>query len=445
MNANMKHQTAWLAGAVMLSVMLVSQAQAANRVRLKVATSSPMMIAGRSQRAFLKVGLTGFPLERVDRRSPVNVAIVLDRSGSMSGEKMWKAKEAAKMAIGRLGPDDIVSVVAYNHSVDVLVPATKVSDRGWIYERIDRLRADGNTALFAGVSKGAAEVRKFQSPDRIGRVILVSDGLANVGPSSPGELADLGFSLVKEGVSVSTIGLGTGYNEDLMASLARASDGNHAFAENADDLSRIFNYEFGDLLSVVARNVTIELRCGPGVRPIRVLGRDADIYGNKIVTRMNQLYADQEKYLLIEVEIPASADGASREIAAVSVAYSNAVTQRRDTLGGRAEVHFTSSQALVDRNADQSVMISSIELISNEANRQALELRDLGRTKEAKNVLQKNATFLEKKAKKYKSKRLNKLSKDNRSDEKNLEGRSWKKQRKAMRKRQHELDVQQMW
>ncbi|MCP4605056.1 MAG: VWA domain-containing protein [Proteobacteria bacterium] len=445
MNANLRNKATWLAGVLMLSVILATQAAEANRVRLKVATSSPMMIAGKNGRAFLKVGLTGFPLERAERRSPVNVAIVLDRSGSMSGEKMWKAKEAAKMAIDRLGPDDIVSVVAYNHSVDILVPATKVTDRGWIHNQIDALNADGNTALFAGVSKGAAEVRKFLSDNRIGRVILVSDGLANVGPSSSGELADLGFSLIKEGISVSTIGLGTGYNEDLMAALARASDGNHAFAENAGDLARIFNHEFGDLLSVVAREVVIELQCGPGIRPIRVLGRDADIHGSKVVTRLNQLYAEQEKYLLVEMEIPASAEGASREVASVSVRYSNAVTQKRDVISGRAEVSFTNSQAVVDRSMDRSVNIASIELLSNETNRQALELRDKGKTKAAKSMLRKNAAFLEKKARKYKSKKLEKLSKDNLGDEKNLEGKSWNKQRKTMRKRQHELDVQQMW
>ncbi len=438
-------KTTGLAAGLAIIVLLAAGTASADRVRLDVATSSPMMIAGKTQRAFLKVGLTGFPIERSERRTPVNVAIVLDRSGSMSGDKMWKAKEAAKMAIGRLQRDDIVSIVAYNHTVSVLVPATKVSDRGQIYNQIDSLRADGNTALFAGVSKGSAEVRKFLAENNVGRVVLVSDGLANVGPSSPGELADLGYSLVKEGISVSTIGLGTGYNEDLMTALARASDGNHAFAENADDLARIFNYEFGDLLSVVAREVIVEVKCGPGVRPIRVLGRDADIHGRRIVTRLNQLYSEQEKYLLIEVEVPASAEGVSREIATVSAAYANTVTKKRDSLSGRAEVSFTGSKALVDRSENRDVTVASVELLSNELNRQALDLRDKGKTQQAKQVLEKNAVFLEKKAKKYKSKRLKKLSTDNRKDKDNLDGARWNTQRKSMRKRQFEAEMQQAW
>jgi Ca-activated chloride channel homolog len=417
----------------------------ASQVKLRIATSSDVLLAGQSQKVFLKVSLDGLALEQSGRRAPVNVAIVLDRSGSMSGEKMWKAKEAAKMAISRLSPDDIVSVVAYNHSVDVLVPATKAVDKQEIFRRIDRLGADGNTALFAGVSKGAHEVRKFLDRQRVGRVILVSDGMANVGPSSPGELADLGFSLVKEGVSVTTIGLGTGYNEDLMAALARASDGNHAFAENAGDMARIFNLEFGDLLSVVAREVSVTIRLSSGIKPIRVLGREAQIYGQTIRARVNQLYASQEKFFLIEVQVPASMAGMLRDVAQVGIDYTNALTGRNEHLSDRSRVSFSNSQTEVDRAINERVVVAGVELVSNEQNRYALELRDKGNVKQARKVLEANAAFLDKKARRHKSKKLKKLSKDNRSDRDNLEGERWNAQRKTMRKRQHELDQQQMW
>jgi Ca-activated chloride channel family protein len=259
--------------AAILTGLLATEGAWAKQVRLNLATSSSVVRADQPQRIFLKVGLDGFAIEDSATRPPVNVAIVLDKSGSMSGKKIQKAKEAAKMAVNRLRADDIVSVIAYDHSVEVLVPATKASEKHEINRCIDRLRAEGNTALFAGVSKGANEVRKFIDTRRVSRVILLSDGLANVGPSSPYELADLGVSLIKEGISVTTIGLGDGYNEDLMARLAEASDGNHAFARTANDLARIFNFEFGDLLSVVAKDVRIRVSCGSGIRPIRVLGK----------------------------------------------------------------------------------------------------------------------------------------------------------------------------
>jgi len=432
--------------AVLAGVVAATGARAA-QVRLNLATSSSVVPADRSQRIFLKVGLDGLAIRDSTARPPVNVAIVLDKSGSMSGEKIRKAKEAAKLAVNRLRADDIVSVVAYDHSVEVLVPATKASEKEEIHRRIDRLGADGNTALFAGVSKGAREVRKFIDTRRISRVILLSDGLANVGPSSPAELADLGASLIKEGISVTTIGLGDGYNEDLMARLAEASDGNHAFARTADDLARIFNLELGDLLSVVAKDVRIRVSCRPGVRPLRVLGRQAQIYGQEVVARINQLYASQEKFLLIEVEIPASADGTARDVATVSIEYDDALTEKRESLSRGAGVRYSSSNALVESGRNEQVVVSSIELLSNENNRLAVELRDKGKAEEAERVLEKNVIFLEKEATKHRSKKLKKLAADNKKDQAEIKAPApvWKARRKEMRQRQYQVDQQMAW
>ena len=261
----------------------------AQRVTLDVSVSNPYLLADSRQTTYLKVGLTGFSLGNESDRSPVNVAIVLDRSGSMEGEKIERAKDAAIMAVNMLDERDIVSIVTYSDGVSVLVPATKIADREDVIRMIRSVFADGSTALFAGVSKGAAEIRKFFDMQRVNRVILLSDGLANVGPDSPSALGDLGASLRREGISVTTIGLGLGYNEDLMFQLAQKSDGNHAFVENTRDLSRIFQYEFSDVLSVVAQEIDISIHCKPGIVPIRVLGRDSDIADGIVYTSINQL------------------------------------------------------------------------------------------------------------------------------------------------------------
>ena len=222
----------------------------------------------------------------------------------MQGEKLVRAKEAAKLAVNRLHPDDIVSVVAYDDTVRILLPATKVADRTAVLAAIDGSKPVASTALFAGVSVGAAEVRKFLDRERVNRVVLLSDGLANVGPASPAELGALGASLKKEGISVSTIGLGLGYNEDLMVRLAGLSDGNHAFVEHPRDLARIFDHEFGDAMSVTAQDVLVRIECAQGTRPVRVLGREAEIVGRKVTVSVNQLYDAREQYILLELEAP---------------------------------------------------------------------------------------------------------------------------------------------
>ncbi len=309
------------------------------------------------------------------RRPLVNMAIVLDKSGSMQGEKIAQARQAAEMALERLGPEDIVSIVLYDTAVQTLVPATKLADRETIYAKIRGIQAGGNTALFAGVSKGAAEARKFFSRDRVNRIVLLSDGLANVGPDSPAELGRLGVALAEEGIVVSTIGFGLDYNEDLMAELALRSDGHHYFAENGVDLARAFDVEFGEAVSVVAQNVTIEIECAEGMRPVRVLGRPAEIAGRRVVVQMSQLFGERERYAILELETPAAPPEAARPVAAVRVSYDNMATEQADTIAKRVSARFSADRAEADQALDKRVMADVVEQIAVENNRKAMALR----------------------------------------------------------------------
>jgi len=439
----MRHRSHALAFAPLFLLALAASPAAAKQVKLDARLGTGMVLAGARQTAYLKIGLQGVALPEA-RRTPVNVALVLDKSGSMAGErKMENAKEAAVRAVDALDRDDIVSIVAYDHTVQVLVPATKVRDRAAIRRAIFRLRPAGNTALFAGVSKGADELRKFLDRNRVNRVILLSDGLANVGPSSPGALGQLGASLAREGISVTTLGLGLGYNEDLMERLARLSDGNHMFVERADQLARIFEAEFGEVLSVVGQNARVRVVCAEGVRPVRVLGRDADITGQTVYTTFNQVYGGQEKFIIVEVELPAGAAGGSLPVASVSVEYSDMGLRQTARLQRNVTVGFSGSPRDVEAHRDRDVMISAVALVANERNRQAVVLRDAGDVKAARKTLLDNAAFLQQNASRYRSKSLESQREDNRKDADNLQGKRWKRQRKAMRRMQHKFDLQQ--
>ncbi|MBI3735658.1 VWA domain-containing protein [Candidatus Sumerlaeota bacterium] len=143
----------------------------AAKVNLEVATANSVLLADKKQTTYLKVGLRALAEDIGKSRPLINAAIVLDKSGSMNGEKIERAKEAAQTYINGLHSNDIVSVITYDTNVCVLVPATKVSDKDQIFAAINRIRADGGTALFAGVSKGAAEVRKFLGKERVNRVV----------------------------------------------------------------------------------------------------------------------------------------------------------------------------------------------------------------------------------------------------------------------------------
>ena len=430
---------------------LASETRAADQLTLNVSPIRTVLKAGEKKNTWIQVDLTGFKQESSKQRAPVNLAIVLDRSGSMKGEKIQRAREAAADAVRQLGPDDIVSIVTYNEVVNVLVPATKLTDVEQMVAKIRDIKVGGNTALFAGVSKGVAEVRKFLDKDHINRVILLSDGLANVGPSSAGELASFGESLVKENISVSTFGLGLGYNEDLMAGLASNSGGNHLFVENAKVLADVFRREFDDVLSVVAQEVDIEVTIPEGIRPVRVLGNDSDIAGQKILTRLAQVYSEQERYILIEVEVPASETGAKRELATVSVAYANMATHQADKLSGSTKVAFSDNESKVSDSINQSVMANVVTLASSEQTKLATKYLDDGDLKNCKLVLEANAHTLEGFAAQCPdaSERLKGLAGDNwarlkevqKAKSKNDE--NWNRARKNLRSYQLENDNQQ--
>lgn len=444
----MKLRWKTLLGAAALTLFASSTLQA-KQVELRAELGSPIIEAGKKQTTYLKIALTGFKLDDRADRTPANIAIVLDKSGSMAGDKLHNAKEAARMAVDLLNENDIISIISYDSTVNVLVPATKVSDKASIHRAIDRMRSSGNTALFAGVSKGAAEIRKFLSKDRVNRVILLSDGQANVGPSSPTELGDLGSSLSKDGITVTTIGLGTGYNEDLMANLAGYSDGNHAFVEDAEDLAKIFKYEFGDVLSVVAQDVEININIQNGIKPIRILGRDGTILGQTVKTNMSQLYSEQEKFVLIEVEVPAGKARQEIALADVNVAYQNMQSKRQDKLVDNIKVAYSASPEVVRRAVNKAVVTSATRQVVNETSKKALRLRDKGKLNEARDLLNSSIGFAKEQGSLLggdAEAELNSLSEEISVEADMIENKKdWNKNRKSIKAKQFKLEKQQSY
>ena len=427
---------------ICLTLVLASAVSLADTVTVTAETDRPIALAGQTQTVYLRIGLTGCDAEIFKERAPVNVAIVIDKSGSMSGEKIEKAKEAAILALHRLQSSDIVSVVLYDSDVEVLVPATKMTKRDDIIRKIRQVQAGGSTALYAGVQNGADEVRKFLSNNRVNRIVLLSDGLANVGPDSPSALGRLGANLVEQGISATTVGLGLGYNEDLMTQLAYKSDGGHYFAEDADELSGVFDREFGRALSVVAQQVHIEIICGEDMRPVRILGREGTIKDRSIYLDIQNIYSEHEKYAILEVEIPAQANDKHRELACVRVNYQDMKTQTTQQSSHACKIRFSESQKEVEKNINKRVLADAVEQIAIENNQRALALRDKGKTEEAKQVLYENVNYLRSNAQKLDSKKLDGYAGENEEDAENLDEQNWGRQRKVMRESQSSRQTQ---
>ena len=438
-------RTTAVLSAVALSLALTGAAQAAEAapggLEVDARLGHKVLREGRKQRVYLRIGLKGIHNPQSETsRAPVNIALVIDRSGSMNGAKIRKAREAAMMAVERLTRRDIASVVTFASNVDVTVPARRVTDHSRFNDLIRSIRAGGSTAIYAAVKTGAAELDEYASGDRLDRIILLSDGLANVGPSDPHTFEELGRRLGGRGVSVTTVGLGRGYNEDLMARLAGASDGNHDFAQTADDLRRIFNREFDDVLSVIAQDIEIIIETRDGVRPLRSLGRHSKISGNNVKFKVAQAYSTSTHSLQLELEVDGDFANGDRELAKITVNYRPHGTKAIATRSARVHATFSPDADRVDRSMDPVVMDPVVELLAREKSRQAIKLRDQGKAKEARALLQESGGLisaqnaLRARYNHKRSTRLNKLESQYEKDAEAIVSRDWNVQRKSMRK-----------
>ena len=185
-------------------------------------------------------------------RVPLSIAIVIDRSGSMAGDKLRAAKDCTQALIQQLQDDDEVSVVTYDTEVDVVLPLTAAADAktrmGHLLSQFD---TGGSTDLHAGWLTGAHQLSAQQRSGRVSRVILLSDGQANHGIVNIDSICEQVKQLAQAGVTTSTVGIGLGFNEELMTAMATAGAGNAMYGDSAQDLAEPFEAEIG-LLSHLA-------------------------------------------------------------------------------------------------------------------------------------------------------------------------------------------------
>jgi Ca-activated chloride channel homolog len=346
-------------------------------VRLTAELDRPVLGADRPETVILKVGLYGERGAQTERL-PVNLALVIDKSGSMDGDKIERAREAALHAVRMLASDDLVSLVAYDNGVHTLVPARRVGDGRALESAIREITAEGGTNLHGGVSAGAAELRRGLEERRVHRVLLLSDGQANVGPSSPEALGRLGTELAARGITVSTIGLGLDYNEDLMTRLARRGEGNTYFVERSADLRRVFERELGDILSLVARRAVVEITLPEGARAVRIVGREGRVDDRRVVVELGNIAAEQEKFALVEIAVMAGTAEASRELANVSVNYEYAADGGVRTQDARAAARFSDRDEEVVAAVNKPVQVAYAENRLAEAKDEAIALADQG-------------------------------------------------------------------
>jgi Ca-activated chloride channel family protein len=250
------------------------------------------------------------------------VQVVLDRSGSMGfGDRIATARSALIELVDRLDPRDSFGLVAFDNVVEVVVPAGPLVDKPAVKAAIDGVCERGGTNLSAGLLRGAQEAR------RAGRkagatLLLLSDGMANDGVTDPAKLEAAAAAANRSGVTLSTIGIGLGYDETLLAAVARGGQGNHVFAEEADAAAAAVSGEVRGLLSRTAQAVSLLIRPTADVALVTVFN---DIPGHAVdggvMLELGDLWAGEQRKLLLGLDVPASPALGLTQVATLELRY----------------------------------------------------------------------------------------------------------------------------
>ena len=191
---------------------------------------------------------------------PLNITVIVDKSGSMYGSRIEYVKQGLKLMLSNLTTNDYFSIVVYDTTAKTLLSPTLMKNPGAARELIDSIDADGSTALYDGMVLGYQENLKSYSTNRVNRVILLSDGQANVGVVDTASIIAASKTYNDQGVGITTIGVGSDFNYELMSGLAKESGGNFYFLENESKVTQVLSDELDFVLTPIAKNLVITFK-----------------------------------------------------------------------------------------------------------------------------------------------------------------------------------------
>ncbi|MGI0483833.1 vWA domain-containing protein [Pantanalinema rosaneae CENA516] len=322
-------------------------------------------------------------------RRKLNLSLVIDRSGSMAGAPLYHALKAAESVVDQLEPDDTLSVVVYDDAIDTPVPPQSVTDKATLKAAIGQVQAGGITNLSGGWLKGCEYVKTHFDPQKINRVLLLTDGHANMGIQDPRVLTTTSGQKAEEGVVTTTLGFAQGFNEDLLIGMARAANGNFYFIQSIDEATEVFSIELDSLRAVVGQNlvVTLELANGVNLVDILSLAQVSQNDAGATVITLGELYEGEDKLLGLSVELPAAAIG---ELPVMTLHYSADVVQDQviRSVSGSAEVVAQIGTIEAAASAASShILFELSHLTIAKAKETALDWAEQGKHQEAEQML----------------------------------------------------------
>jgi Ca-activated chloride channel family protein len=273
------------------------------------------------ERVSVMLELVAPPAEHAAERLPATVQVVLDRSGSMAGERLEAAKQALVRLVDRLDPADRFGVVAFDDAVQVVLPAGRLSGKASARAAIEALEPGGLTNLSGGLLRGLQEARRVAGKAGA-TLLLLSDGHANAGETDPARLGAVAAQARRHGITTSTFGIGLGYEETLLAGLARGGQGDHVFAEQGEQAAAAVAGAVDGLLSKTVQAASLLIRPDAPVERV-TLWNDLPCQpvDGGVMVEVGDLWAGEARTLLLTFAVPARSTLGLARIAELELRY----------------------------------------------------------------------------------------------------------------------------
>lgn len=290
------------------------------------------------------------------KRPPVNLVLVIDESGSMNERgKMTYARQAAKDLVSKLNGYDRVGIVAYSDYSRVVHPVQKLNDKTRVLRLIDTIHPTNSTNLSSGLIEGISQLQYNTRNGYVNKVILLSDGLANRGITDIGSLSQISARSAEDGIYITTMGLGLSYDEDLMMSIAECGAGNYYFIESPEQMAYIFNKEFRQTTSTIAKDVVIELKLGIDVELVEVYGYTYNREGRKVRLNLGNMYSGQERNIKMRLRVPAEKEGKNKLMRSV-LTYRDINDNQVQSVDHNLAYHVTADTVKVEKNEKKEII-----------------------------------------------------------------------------------------
>ncbi len=324
---------------------------------------NPYALAEAKSDNYLLVELLGSFEGKKLARPPVNLSLVLDKSGSMEGRPLEQVKEACRQVIDKLGPADTLSVVTFAEGVDVVLAQSPVTRKELLKAQLDLIRARGTTNLFGGMVAGANQLGMVKAPTHLSRIVLLTDGEANEGVTEYGEIIAKARQISGDGISVSTIGVGIEYNEELMKGVAKNTLGNYYYIEQVSDIPRVFEEELASLFEVIAKNIRLSLKFSKGVSLSKFYGKEVELLNGACETSLPDLIAGRTQNQLIRLSFSPHLEARFRVLKA-ELSYEYIGQTDRMRLATEAIVEFTKDKnkilASINHHVDEIMRVKDV-------------------------------------------------------------------------------------